>query len=1249
MRRFELVEGSSAKFWEIDLDGSSFTVTWGRLGTSGQTQTKSFDSDAKALKEHDKLVAEKTKKGYGEVEATGAPAAATASPKAAPAPKAAATPKPAATATSDDDDGAAPAAPAAPAALQAAAAKKAPPSIAEEDQIFWTDALRKRVMPRRGGISARIPALLNAKKAHAKVIDAINARKSAQDNALKDKLAGADDVARIIGAVVAGNAPENPQDGALLMAWLSYSPTYQIEAAPDDVMEYLWVAASPTLAMMATILAMEMSFSGDQSYNNNDAKPKLLAVPPEHWRVNFSGHGALGALDRLRELLVLADDDVYEGVKAAAAEVRNTVSDDQRVALSFLFSTESLWVSQDFYLLGKKRGYRWVLASATSLEGLPPSFKLEIGELVNHRYNRQGGGDIAATILDGVGTAAAPLLAAVNLDGYTDSAMRRDWFQTLAAIGHDDTIGVIVKHIAEKEAQAALAEFSAMQPRRVMRLVASAAVARGKAGEPARNVLSIMVRRAPELVAEVMPFLDADAQKAVAAVVADIGEAVADAKDEDVPSFLRSPPWRNKKAKAALLQVPGLVISGVDDVLRFDDGEREAFLATTGWGVTAMDAAKWQALADNPKAHVHLGYVVTSPPEHLEVLMARAARDSGRYGDDRWYMRVVATHGLSALPLIEARARGDLSGWLPALLPVGAKSLALMVAQAMASKKTLREPAKRWLMRHPEQATAGLLPIALGKAGKDRDAAEAALRFLDVHAGAGSKVRAVAASAEVDGHVEVILMGSALDTVPNKVPALPTYLDAAALPRPTLKDGRGALPVDATNAVLEMMTFFTLDDPYAGIEVLKEATDPKSLARFSWAVFQSWLVGGATSKENYCLTQLGAFGDDDAARKLAALARVWPGEAAHARAVMALDVLAAIGSDVALMHLNGIALKLKFKGLQTKAQEKIQVIAETRGLTTEELEDRLAPDLGLDDDGSMRLDFGPRAFTVGFDEALRPFVKDDTGARLKDMPKPKKDDDQDKAKEAGERWSQLKKDAKQAASLQILRLEMAMCGQRRFEASQFVELFVQHPLVFHIVRRLVWAVYDADGKKIVNTFRVAEDRTFANGSDDAFVLDDKAKVGIPHTLELDEKTAGAWSGVFGDYELVQPFPQLGRPSFTPTAEQKAAKKLDIVDKLLVKTGKVLGLETRRWRRGAPQDGGVTCWMEKHLPDGRIVYLDLDPGLYTGMLSESPEQTLGSCTINMHSYWGNTDKAEPFGSLDPITFSELVRDLESLRS
>jgi uncharacterized protein (TIGR02996 family) len=64
MARYEFSEGSSNKFWEIALEGKSFTTTWGRIGSEGQSTTKTFNSEAQAKAEHDKLIAEKTAKGY---------------------------------------------------------------------------------------------------------------------------------------------------------------------------------------------------------------------------------------------------------------------------------------------------------------------------------------------------------------------------------------------------------------------------------------------------------------------------------------------------------------------------------------------------------------------------------------------------------------------------------------------------------------------------------------------------------------------------------------------------------------------------------------------------------------------------------------------------------------------------------------------------------------------------------------------------------------------------------------------------------------------------------------------------------------------------------------------------------------------------------------------------------------------------------------------------------------------------------
>ncbi len=70
MRNFQFSDAKSHKFWNIELSGTSFTVTYGKVGSAGQTQTKTFASADKALAEADKLIREKLKKGYHETTPT---------------------------------------------------------------------------------------------------------------------------------------------------------------------------------------------------------------------------------------------------------------------------------------------------------------------------------------------------------------------------------------------------------------------------------------------------------------------------------------------------------------------------------------------------------------------------------------------------------------------------------------------------------------------------------------------------------------------------------------------------------------------------------------------------------------------------------------------------------------------------------------------------------------------------------------------------------------------------------------------------------------------------------------------------------------------------------------------------------------------------------------------------------------------------------------------------------------------------
>ncbi len=70
----ELVDDKSSKFWRAKTEGSDLVVNYGRIGTGGQTKTKSFADPSAALGELDKVAASKRKKGYAEVAGGSAPA-----------------------------------------------------------------------------------------------------------------------------------------------------------------------------------------------------------------------------------------------------------------------------------------------------------------------------------------------------------------------------------------------------------------------------------------------------------------------------------------------------------------------------------------------------------------------------------------------------------------------------------------------------------------------------------------------------------------------------------------------------------------------------------------------------------------------------------------------------------------------------------------------------------------------------------------------------------------------------------------------------------------------------------------------------------------------------------------------------------------------------------------------------------------------------------------------------------------------
>lgn len=472
---------------------------------------------------------------------------------------------------------------------------------------------------------------------------------------------------------------------------------------------------------------------------------------------------------------------------------------------------------------------------------------------------------------------------------------------------------------------------------------------------------------------------------------------------------------------------------------------------------------------------------------------------------------------------------------------------------------------------------------------------------------------------------------------------------------PPIVVGNHCLDEEQIAACLQAMKQSNLAQSHGLIRDLKNDGDRTSLDTFIWSLFEYWLNSGTPSKEKWAMEALGFLGGDAIALKLTPFIRKWPGEGQHKRAVTGLECLRAMGTDTALMQINSIAQKVKFKGIKARAKECMEAIAEDLNLTREQLEDRIIPDCGLDERGSRVFDFGPRQFHFLLGPDLKPTIKDDAGKLRKDLPKPGVKDNADLANQAVAEWKLLKKQINEIAKLQAMRLEQAMVAKRQWLPADFERLLVRHPLMTNIVRLLVWGSYNQSGN-LTNSFRVTEDQTYANASDDEFELEANTKIGIVHPLQLTPERRLAWGELISDYEIIPPFPQISREIYTLEPDEIEATDITRFQDIKIPKIAIVGtLEKQNWLRGQLGDHGDYQEHLKPFPDANTTaVVRYDEGMWMGMPNEGSDRIEHCFFLNgIHSYYeyshSKLDQVMQLGNVDPVIISEVLRDLTNLAS
>ena len=561
-------------------------------------------------------------------------------------------------------------------------------------------------------------------------------------------------------------------------------------------------------------------------------------------------------------------------------------------------------------------------------------------------------------------------------------------------------------------------------------------------------------------------------------------------------------------------------------------------------------------------------YLIAQMPREMAVsCWQQIVAADFHYTGVEYLLSVLGTDALPGLNTAFARHPKEI---FPLLIHFGATELALPVARVWRRFAAQRDLARQWILQWPEHTATALIPLVFTKSSDNSEAALLALRLL-YEQGHGELLQIVAnrwQRTDVWPALEQLLKQSPIETYPTRIPKAPDFWQPAMWFRPRLITNNQPVTDDALEIIGEMLRFTQGGRFYSGLEQLKTFCQPQTLAAFAWDLFTAWQQAGAPAKDNWAFLALSLFGDESTARDLTTQILAWPQEGKSARAVSGLNILTQMNNDMALIQLHHISQRAKSRPLRDNAAEFLQVVAENRGLSQEQLADRLVPTLGLDDPQALIFDFGPRQFTVRFDENLNPVIFDQQNVRQKSVPRLRADDDQLKAPEALARLKGLKKDATQVSKNLLPRLETALRTTRRWSLADFHSLFVNHPFTRLVTQRLIWGVYPAnEPRRLLNAFRVAAEGEFCNAQDEPIDLPADALIGIAHPLEMTAEMRSEFAQLFADYEIMPPFRQLARRTVLLTPDESASNSLNRWEGKSATVGQLMGMRYKGWESG----------------------------------------------------------------------------------
>ncbi len=441
--------------------------------------------------------------------------------------------------------------------------------------------------------------------------------------------------------------------------------------------------------------------------------------------------------------------------------------------------------------------------------------------------------------------------------------------------------------------------------------------------------------------------------------------------------------------------------------------------------------------------------------------------------------------------------------------------------------------------------------------------------------------------------------------------------------------------------------------------LLADSLREDELAAYVNELYSRWLSLGADTKKRWVLYTASIHGGSEIVDMLVRQIGEWAQNLRGAIAAEAVKALALNPFPNALLTVDGMARKYKFKQVKAAAGEAMEYAAEQLGITREELADKIVPDLGFDENMERIFDYGERKFKVTLTPALEAEVFDETGKKLKNLPSVGKKDDEEKARAAIDAFKQLKKQMKASVSSQKARMEYALMAKREWTADAWRALFVKNPIMHQFAIGLIWGVYEEG--KLIKSFRYMEDGSFNTEDEEEYILPDGAAatcaqtISLVHPIELTDVSLSKWRQQLEDYEIIQPITQLYRQVYRLTDAEKEMPTLERFGGIKINDLSLMSrLTGAGWYRGSVQDaGGFYTFYREDIETGLGVELHFSGSFVGSGYGGGEEITVYDArfykagTIERGSYCydeAEGDKIIPLKDIPPRYFSEIALQL-----